>query len=223
MKKHTFYTEISFLLGLLILSLGNALMVAGGFGVSTVIAPAYLLYSLLSRHFSFFTFGMAEYLFQGFLLTVTVLLLRRVRLSYLLSFLTALLYGALLDNAMTLLAGMGSSDFLRLIAYLLGIPICACGVSLLFHTYLPPAAYEMLGKEISEAKGIPLSQMKLGYDCASCALSIAMSFAFFGALEGIGIGTLLCAFINGPLIGLFNKFWERHFAFRDALPLRKYM
>ena len=63
------------------------------FGVSMVVAPAYLLYRWLSPAWSFVTFGMAEYCLQAVLLLAMCLLLRRFRVSYLFSFVTAVVYG----------------------------------------------------------------------------------------------------------------------------------
>lgn len=51
-----------------------------------------------------------------------------------------------------------------------------------------------------------------------------MSFVFFGFgnFEGIKLGSLICALINGATIGLFSQLLEKMFDFNDALPLRKY-
>ena len=81
-KKRVFYTELAYVLGLLALAVGTALMERADFGVSMVVAPAYLLHLKLSEFWPFFTFGMAEYTFQAVLVLVTMLLLRRAKLSY---------------------------------------------------------------------------------------------------------------------------------------------
>ena len=47
---------------------------------------------------------MAEYVLQAVVLAATMLVLRRVRLGYLLSFATTVVYGVLLDGAMSLAA-----------------------------------------------------------------------------------------------------------------------
>ena len=62
------------------------------------------------------------------------------------------------------------------------------------------------------------------YDCASCVLSVLLSFAFFGLwqFEGIHIGTLISTLFNGLLIGLFGKLFETIFVFQDRFKLRKY-
>lgn len=51
-----------------------------------------------------------------------------------------------------------------------------------------------------------------------------MSFLFigFGRFEGVKLGTVLCALINGRLIGKCSRFFEKHFDFVDGLRLRKF-
>ena len=57
--KRVFYCELSYLFGMLILAFGNAFMEKADFGMSMVVAPAYLLHLLVSKFLPFFTFGMA--------------------------------------------------------------------------------------------------------------------------------------------------------------------
>ena len=224
MTKRTFYTEASYIIGILLLSFATALTEAAGFGVSMVVAPAYLIHLKLSPVLPFFTFGVAEYVFQAFLLLLTVILLKKFRLSYLFSFVTALLYGAFLDLFIGIIRYIPHENLaVRIIFFALGVVICSFAVSLFFHTYIPPEVYELFVKEVSEKFGITLSKFKTAYDCSSCLLGIILSFAFFGfgKFEGIGIGTVLCALLNGPLIGLFGKLLEERFEFKDRFPLRK--
>lgn len=65
MKKRGFYSELSYLFGLVTLALGAVFMVHADFGVSVVVAPAYLVYLKLSQTWQFVTFGLTEYFVQG--------------------------------------------------------------------------------------------------------------------------------------------------------------
>jgi hypothetical protein len=91
MKKTVFYTEAAYFIGLFLLALGTALTAYGGFGISMVVAPAYILHLFLSQFFPFFGFGVAEYVMQAVILLLLTLLLRKAKLSYLLSFAAAIL------------------------------------------------------------------------------------------------------------------------------------
>ena len=225
MNKRTFYTEYAYMLGLIGLAFGTALMEAADFGVSMVVAPAYLIYLKLSQVWSFFTFGMAEYMFQAFLLIILMIVLKRFKVSYLFSFVTAVIYATLLDISMNIIALVPSETFaLRLLLYILGFLACTAGVSLIFHTYIAPEVYELLVKEVSAKYKIDIHKFKTFYDCVSCLVGIALSFAFFGfwQFEGIKIGTVICALINGWTISRFTLFFEKHWEFKDGLRLRSY-
>lgn len=225
MKKPKFYTEICYILGVVILALGTALLTKADFGLSMVVAPAYLIHLKLSQYFSFITFGVAEYLFQGFLLILISLILRKFKISYLFSFVTAVLYGLVLDGFILVTDLIPSNTIpLRIILFVVGILCITFGVSMFFHTYISPEAYEVFVKDISQAKGYDIAKTKTVYDFTSCAISIILSFCFFGLFhfEGVGVGTIITACINGTLIGFFGKILDKHFEFKDALPLRKF-
>ena len=225
MKKRIFYTELAYILGLAILAIGTAMMERADFGVSMVVAPAYLFYIKLSPTLPFFTFGMAEYMLQGLLLVIMILLLRRFRPSYLFSFATAVLYGFTLDGAMAAVAMLpGTETTARVLFYIFGMILCSLGVSLLFHTYISPEVYELWVKEMSARTGIEIHKYKTGYDCVSCVIGVMLSFMFFGFghFEGVKFGTILCALCNGFIIGCFTRALEKIWYFRDGLNLRRY-
>lgn len=216
MKKPVFYSELAYVFGMLLLAFGTAMTVYGGFGVSMVVAPAYIL----SEKVSFLTFGSAEYVLQGIILLVMMLILRKVKLTYFLSFVTAVLYGYAL-NASLLVTGMFPNLlWLKIVLYIVGVVICAAGVSLFFHTYLPQAAYEMFVKEVSRKFNKQMSTFKWVYDCISLVVAVIMALVFFGTLHGVGIGTVITAFVFGPMIRVCTTVFEKVFEFRDAFPLR---
>ena len=224
-KKRAFSTELAYAFGILFVAWGVVLMEKADFGVSMIVAPAYLLYRWLSPGWSFFSFGMAEYCLQALLLLLMALVLRRFHLSWLFSFFTAVLYGFVLDALMRLGALLPADTLgLRAIWYVLGMIFCSAGVSAMFHTYLSPEVYELFVKELSAHFRVEIHRFKTCYDCASCLLGILMSFLIFGfgRFEGVKWGTILCALVNGWLIGRFSRFYESRWVFYDRLPWRKY-
>ena len=224
MKKKVFYTELCYLLALPVLAIGTALMERADFGMSMVVAPAYLLHLAVSPVLPFFSFGMAEYLLQLVLLIAMALVLRRAKLSYLLSFGTAVLYGFTLDGSMALIGLIpGGGMIFRIACYLIGMLLCCISIALFFKTYIPTEAYELFVKEISAKADMPIHRFKTVYDIVSCAVAVAMSFLFFGFghFEGVKLGTVLCALVNGWGIGMCSKALEHMFEFKDGLQLRK--
>ena len=222
-SKRIFYTELAYLFGLLLLGLGTACMERADFGVSMVVAPAYILHLKISEFLPVFSFGMAEYTLQAVILILTAIVIRKVKLSFLFSLGTAVLYGLLLDGAMTLIAFIPAGDaWTSYLYYAIGMPLCSLGVSLLFHTYISPEAYEFFVKEVSAKYKLNINKLKTVYDCSSCVIGILLSFAFFGLwqFEGIKLGTVICALLNGFLIGRFTKLLEHIWTFEDRLSLR---
>ena len=118
--KRTVPTELAYILGLVLIALGAAFMEKANFGMSMIVAPAYLLHLKVSQTYSFFTFGMAEYTLQGVLLILMILLVRRFKLSYLFSFVTAVIYGFILDGFILAISGIQNPGVaLRIVFYLL--------------------------------------------------------------------------------------------------------
>jgi len=222
MKKHLFYTELCYPAAMLILALGTALMEAADLGLSMIVAPAYLVHCKVSEFLPFFSFGMAEYFLQALLLAAVVVILRRARISYLFSFVTAVLYGLLLDGYIFLL-GLLPLDALavRILCFAVGLALCTLAVSLFFRTYIPPEAYELFVMELSAHFGIEIHRFKLIYDCVSCAAAVLLSLLFFGRFVGIGWGTVISTVVNGPLISFFTRLCDRHFIFRDRFDYRR--
>lgn len=223
--KKVFYTEASYVLGLIIMAFAAAFTEKADFGMSMVVAPAYILHLKISQFLPWFSFGVAEYFFQGILIVITVIVMRKFKLSYLFSFVTAVIYGTLLDSAMYVITPLPADGFMiRILWYVLGTVFCSLAVSLFFHTYLSPEAYELIVKELSVKFGLNINKVKTAYDCFSTVLGIILSFAFFGfgVFEGVKLGTVICALINGFLIGRFSKLLERFFTFENKFKIEKY-
>lgn len=206
-KKWTGTGELSYVLATVLTTLGVAMMTKADFGLSMIVAPAYLL----SQKLSFLTFGTAEYVVQALLLIVLFIALRRVEWRFMLTFVSALIYGAVLDGFVLLLDAytIPESIAARILYYVFGLLICDAGVSLYFNSYLPPCCYDMFVKELSAGLKLHQPKVKIIYDYSSFAVALVLTFLFFGELRGIGIGTLVCVFVNGPLINMFNKIFGK--------------
>ena len=179
----------------------------------------------VSQILPWFSFGVAEYFFQGVLVIITALITRKFKKSYLFSFVTAVLYGTLLDIAMKVISGLPDEQFaIRVVWYVLGTVLCSFAVSLFFHTYISPEAYELIVKEISQKFNFEITKVKTAYDCFSVVLGIVLSFSFFGfgVFEGVKLGTIICAVVNGFLIGQFSKMLEHFFEFKNKFKLEKH-
>ena len=223
--KKVFSSELAYLIGIIVLAFGAAFMEKADFGMSMVVAPAYLLHLKISEHLPFYSFGMSEYVLQFFVLILLCIVMGKFKKGYLFSFVTAVFYGFILDFAMKLISFLPLPGIPgRVFFYLIGITFCAVGISLIFHTYIPPEAYDLFVKEVAVKTGKDINKVKTVYDICSCAVGVILSFIFYGFGHFVGVkgGTIICALINGYLISLCSRFFESIFVFEDKLPWRKF-
>ncbi len=222
-KKRVFFSELAYVVGMIALTIGTAFMERADFGISMVVAPAYLIHLKVSEYLPFYTFGMSEYIFQAVLLILLSLVMRKFKKSYLFSFVTAVLYGFTLDIMIALVSCIPFSGMAaRAAYYVLGMILCSVGVAFFFKTYISPEAYELFVRDVSRKYKISITKVKTVYDVVSCLIGVIMSFAFFGLwkFEGVKAGTVICALINGWMIGKISAYLDKTFDFKDAFKLR---
>lgn len=200
--------EAAYLLGIPLLALGVLFMVKADFGVSMVVAPAYLVH----LRFPLLTFGMAEYLIQALLLLSLAVIRRGFSKAWLFSFITALYYAIVLDGlSFLILPEPAGLPGLRILFFLLGIFIASLGIALLFRTDIPLLVYELFVKEMAGILGLAVHRFKFLYDMSSLTLAAILTFLFFGEIRGIGWGTLVAALGNGWIIGGVGAFLDRRY------------
>ncbi len=221
-KKIRIPGEVAYLLGLILMSLAVSMTAAADFGVSMIVAPAYLV----SLKVSWLTFGQAEYLLQGILFVLFCILMRRIRLIYFVSFLTCLLYGLILDlwrkgipilNP-TVTAPGSMAMPVRIVFLAVGMVITSLAVALFFHVYLYPQVYDFFVKGLTVRYRLRVTVFKTVFDFSMLAISVILSWVLFHGWKGIGIGTLVMTVCNGTLIGWFDRMFGRWFDFTPLLP-----
>ncbi|HKM33764.1 MAG TPA: DUF6198 family protein [Lachnospiraceae bacterium] len=213
--------ELTWLLAIVLCSLSVCLSANSGFGVSMIVAPAYILYLKIVTLLPWFTFGMAEYCLQGMLLLVCCMVMKRFKWKYLLSFGTAILYGLCLDF-WRLVFGSAIYDilWLRFFSCVAGMIIGSFSIALFLRSYLPQEAYELLVKELSIKTGANMHKVKWIYDISSLGAAILLMFLFFHqfSFEMIGIGTLIVTLLNTPLIAFWGRLIDRYASLNSAFP-----
>lgn len=214
-------SEATYVAAIILLSLAVAILSAADFGISMIVAPAYLL----SLKTGVLTFGQAEYVIQAGLFIVLCVILRKFRFVYLFSFVTCLIYGLVLDLWRMIpffnpsVTPQGSMNlWIRAVMFVSGVILTSFSVALFFKTYLYPQVYDFFVKVVSSRYGIKISVLKTIVDLSCLTASVIMTFAFFGRIEGIGWGTLVMAVINGTIIGFFSKILDKFFDFQPIFP-----
>lgn len=214
MKKMKVSSELVYIMGTFILSFATAMLTAADLGLSMVVAPAYIV----SLKFEFLTFGQAEYVVQGMLFLILCLIIRKVKILYLWSFLSGIIYGFFLDVWRTVIPQFNPGLYkpgefpmnVRLLYFGVGFLLNSLGVMLYFKSYFYPQVYEFFVKGISSHFHMELSKVKIAFDITCLFIALILSVVFLGKIEGIGPGTLLLACCNGLLIGWYGRWVERH-------------
>ena len=211
--------EAAWILGIIMCSLGVCFSVKSDFGVSMVIAPAYIAYLKLSEIIPWFTLGMAEYSMQGILIVLLSIVVGRFKLKYLLCFLTAVLHGVFVDVWSVILEPLVCETiFQRCIFCAAGAIVSGAAIALMLRTYLPQEVYELAVKEISEKFSASVNKVKWIYDISSLVLAVLLMLLLFHrfSFDMIGIGTLILTVVNTPIITLFGKLLDKFFNFTPA-------
>ena len=186
-KKIILHGEFVYVMAILLLSLAVAMLSAANFGVSMIVAPAYII----SQKLGVITFGQGEYLVQSLLFIAFCILMKKVKLVYFSSFATCLIYGAVLDlwrkfvplfnPDITAPGSMGL--IVRIFLFIGGMILTSFSVMLFYKTYLYPQVYDFFVKAVSSRYGIKISVLKTIVDLSCLTASIVMTFVFFGSME----------------------------------------
>ena len=222
MKKIRFPGEVAYLVALVALAFAVAMTAAADFGVSMIVAPAYIL----SLKIDALTFGQCEYIVQGLLFIVFCLLMRRVKAVYCSAFVTGLLYGAALDLWRLVIPHFNPSVtpigslavHIRILYFIGGTVLCSACIALFFHTYLYPQIYDFFVKGVCARYKLNRTHFKIAYDAAFLLVACVMSLLLFRKFTGVGVGTLITVAVNGLLIGAFDKLFDKVFDFTPLFP-----
>lgn len=209
MKRIRIPSEIAYVFSIMILSMSVAMAAAADYGVSMIVAPAYIL----SLKIDVITFGQAEYIIQGILFIIFILLMGKVKAVYFTSFLTGIFYGAMLDLWRIIVPSFnpeitapGSLPAgVNIVYFLISMVVTSFSIALLFHNYLYPQVYDFFVKGISVRYNLDRGKFKIAFDFACLIISCVMTLALFGRFVGIGIGTIVLTCFNGLIIKFFDS------------------
>lgn len=221
MKQIKIPAELLYVLSILLLALSVAMITCTDFGISMIVAPAYILSQKIGV-----TFGQSEYIVQGVLFVVFCIAMRRVKLVYFSSFLTGLFYGAVLDLWRVLIPHFNPDVTvpgalplpLKIVYFVCGMTLTSLSIAMIFRVYLYPQVYDFFVKGIAERYHLNRTRFKQGFDVSCLLVSCVMTLLLFRKFVGVGFGTLIMTACNGFLIGFFDKWLEKHVAVAPLFP-----
>ena len=228
-------SELLWLFGLIFVALGVTICSKADLGVSMIAAPAFVISEAISRHVSFFSVGVTEYVIQGILLIILCIAIRRFKWKYLLAFAVAVLYGYTLDVFLLIFEKVSfDAIWLRWVMLIVGDIITAFGVACFFRTYMPLQVYELFVAEVASCFKFKLTTVKLIFDISLLVCSAVLAVTLFGdanefdwstiayaSFHSMGLGTLITTIINSPIIGLMGRLIDAIFEKEPLFPKLK--
>ena len=203
MKKLKVYNLFIFLLGLVCLSLGVVLVVKSNLGISVAMSVPYIF----SLYFTKISFGQWSYIIQGITLILLFIIVKRVTVKYLLSFVVAFLFGIAIDLFGMLLISFAVYTFYgKLGVFILGSIVISIGVAAFIKSNYPIQPFDTFVKEVAIAKNIKYAKFKTGFDLTFFMISLT---------------TLVSAIILGSMIGACLDMMNKYIDGKTILPEKK--
>ena len=135
MNKKAISSEIIYVLAIVILAFAVNLMSMANLGMSMIVCPAYII----SEKFDFLTYGQAEYLIATMVFIIFCLVMKRFKISYLLSYLTGILY-ALFSDLIKILVPIFNQNLtismnMKIGYFFIGMILSGLAVALFYKTF----------------------------------------------------------------------------------------
>lgn len=205
-KKEMGKRTLIFLVGLVLNSLGVALVTKASLGTSPISSIPYVL----SLNFPA-SLGMFTIFFSLLLITLQIVLLRKnFRPAQLLQIPVSLLFGYLIDGAMLLLQLFSPQQYAaQLGCLLLGCVVLGAGVYLEVLADVVMLPGEAFVRAVTVCTKTEFGKTKIAFDVSMTVIAGVLSFVFAARLDGVGIGTIIAAAAVGWVAGMIARFAAR--------------
>lgn len=213
--KKVFWGELALIAGITILSMGITLMIKSDFGITPVAALPFVL----SKIITLISFGTWNYLLQIISLILLVVLTRNIRAGYYLSLFIVIGFGYMLDFFEFLAMYLPVNLPLQVVYYILGFFGVAFGVGMLIKSCMPILPFDAFVRDISSHFDLSVKLVKTSFDLSCVILAIILGMIFLGNIEGIGLGTLICALLTGKFVAIFSQRLDNRYHFQPVTKL----
>lgn len=192
-----------FVLGLAVNAFGVAFITKSALGTSQISSIPYVF----SLYFSDLSFGVWTFLINALFLLIQVLLLRKnFPPIQLLQLAVTFLFSLFIDLSMAVLFWFSpESIWIRFLCLLAGCLILGVGLSIELAPQVLLVPGEGLVRVLAKITGRTFGTVKVLFDITLIAIASVCSFAFFGTLRGVGVGTIVSALIVGRIIDAVNR------------------
>lgn len=191
-----------FAIGVIVNAFGIALITKAAFGTSPISSLPYVLSLRFPLTFGEFTFLVN----MLFIIVQPILLGRAFRPLQWLQIAVNVAFSASIDASMLLLSWLDISAIpLQIASLAAGCVALGIGVSIEVAPNVLYVPGEGAVRAIAEATGRRFGSCKVAFDSTLVIIAVALSFAFFGHLSGIGIGTVVSALLVGTVSNFVHE------------------
>lgn len=197
---------IKFLLSLVIMGFGIALVTKSGLGTSAVSSVPYVLSNVFALSFGTFTFIINMVYF-----VIQILVLRKdFPKNQYFQIVVGPVLGIFIDLSMFILKNLDLSNYLlKVVILLVGCFIVAYSIWLQLEANVVINPTEGIVKVLADKTNIKFSSMKTYFDIFLVVVASLISFIGLGRIVGVREGTLISAFVVGYFIKLINTMTKR--------------
>ncbi|MGL5313340.1 MAG: DUF6198 family protein [Peptostreptococcaceae bacterium] len=212
-EKKLFLGEIALMMGLICNSLASTLMVESGFGISAISSVPYTL----SLVFDNISFGVWNYIFQGSLILILIALTKKFKMEYVISFFISIVFGYMIDGFNLFVPYLSNSIILNIVYFSIGFGIQTIGMCLLLRSMTPVLPIDTFTRDLPKHFDKPYKVIKTKFDLACLITTILLSITFLKRFAGIGVGTVVCAFITGNVVAYVGQIIDNNFYFNSYI------
>ncbi|MFI3331416.1 MAG: DUF6198 family protein [Rikenellaceae bacterium] len=203
--KELIHRYLVFVLGLIIMSMGVAVITYSYLGTSPISSTPYV-FSLNTR------WSMGTYLFflGIFLVIVQVCIMgwaksRERYKELLLQIPSTMLFGIFTDISMWMLTGFAPEDYyMKILTLVAGSFILALGVAIQVEANVTMMGGEYTVRVIAEQMNKRFGDIKMFFDSALVILAVSISLVFSSNIQGVREGTIIAAVITGPFVRVIS-------------------
>lgn len=195
-----------FLIGVVVTAFGIAFITKASLGTTPITSLSYVASFRFPPSIGAFTFVL-NFLF---IVLQAVLLRRRFPPIQWLQLLVNVIFSGFIDISLWALGWMNhEAMWLQLLVVVIGCTILAFGIALQVSPGVLVVPGEGAVKAIAIVTKVRFGTVKVIFDWTLITIAAICSFAFFGELRGIGLGTVITALLVGSIANIYFRrlFW----------------
>lgn len=192
--------------GVVINSFAISLITKCALGTSPISSVAYVL----SLAIPSLSFGLLSFIINTVLILLQIVLLRRdFQPVQLLQMVVNIVFSYAIDVSMALLSFYSPEGIvLQALGVLFGCAVLAFGVCVEVAPQVITVPGEGVVRAIAQVSGKRFGTIKVFFDVTLVAIALVLSFVFFGEIRGLGLGTIISAFMVGRFCNFFNTYFK---------------